>query len=393
MDASTTVESDFISVFHSWSYSPDACLLQLASLHAKNFWNPTFGKHAWILQDYIEYNHIFIQLEMLLKERVRCILGLNVGICNLKETLAVQNSFIEELVQLLVCREEPLKEARLMNMWKDMEDFANKGIAAEQRLKPTLKPEPNKSLQNIEKTDEEKSQLKKTSLAKESNYGDVKQEKIVSEFASTRKLPLYWKNSQTKLLNLEKKLNGLLKSSTFRFLRQVSKDKNKIIINFSTSQNLLEKCQQNYNDFSTVRIHQAFEKLIVGLVNYKYKRKRKMSEDAKDSTFVNAFDNLVEDDEDRFDEIEKENKRLSMINQIDMALKYNNVLKVKQLMSEDDFLLLSEEDKNKIDLKARLATLEVYEIKSLMEKEEMDKLKLSLEKEKEMKKNEAAINK
>ena len=74
-----------------------------------------------------------------------------------------------------------------------------------------------------------------------------------------------------------------------------------------------------------------------------------------------------------------------------MALKYNNVLKVKELMSEDDFLLLSEEDKNKIDLKARLATLEVYEIKLLMEKEEMDKLKLSLEKEKE--KNEAAINK
>ena len=116
-----------------------------------------------------------------------------------------------------------------------------------------------------------------------------------------------------------------------------------------------------------------------------------MSEDAKDSTFVNALDNLVEDDEDRLDNIEKENKRLSMINQIDMALKYNNVLKVKELMSEDDFLLLSEEDKNKIDLKARLATLEVYEIKLLMEKEEMDKLKLSLEKEKE--KNEAAINK
>ena len=391
MDTSTTVESDFISVFHSWSYSPDACLLQIASLHAKNFWNPTFGKHAWILQDYIEYNHIFIQLEMLLKERVRCILGLNAGICNLKETLAVQDFFIDDLLQALVCREEPLKEARLRNMWKDMEDFANKGIAVEQRLKPTLKPEPNKPLQNIEKIDEEKSQLKKSSLAEKPNSEGPKQEKIVSEFANTRKLPLYWKNSQTKLLNLEKKLNGLLKSSTFRFLRQVSKDKNKLIINFSTSQNLLEKCQQNYNDFSAVRIHQAFEKLIVGLINYKYKRKRKMSEDAKDSIFVNIFDNLVEDDEDRSDEIEKENKRLSMINQIDMALKYNNVLKVKQLMSEDDFLLLSEEDKNKIDLKSRLTMLEVYEIKSLMEKEEMDKLKLSLEKEKE--KNEAAINK
>ena len=391
MDTSTTMESDFISVFRSWSYSPDACLLQLASLHAKNFWNPTFGKHAWILQDYIEYNHIFIQLEMLLKERVRCTLGLNVGISDLKETLAVQNFFIDELVQLLVCHEEPLKEARLMNMWKDMEEFANNGIAVEQRLKPTLKPEPNRSLLNIEKTDEEKSHSKKPRLAENLYNGGVKQEKIISEFASTRELPLYWKNSQTKLLNLEKKLNGLLKSSTFRFLRQVSKDKNKLIINFSTSQNLLEKCQQNYNDFSTVRIHQAFEELIVGLINYKYKRKRKMSEDAKDSIFVNVFDNLVENNEDRFDKIEKENKRLSMINQIDMALKYNNVLKVKQLMSEDDFLLLSEEDKNKIDLNARLATLEVYEIKSLMEKEEMDKLKLSLVKEKE--KNEAAINK
>lgn len=385
------MESDFISVFRSWSYSPDACLLQLASLHAKNFWNPTFGKHAWILQDYIEYNHIFIQLEMLLKERVRCTLGLNVGISDLKETLAVQNFFIDELVQLLVCHEEPLKEARLMNMWKDMEEFANNGIAVEQRLKPTLKPEPNRSLLNIEKTDEKNSHSNKPRLAENFYNGDVKQEKIVSEFVSTHELPLYWKNSQTKLLNLEKKLNGLLKSSTFRFLRQVSKDKNKLIINFSTSQNLLEKCQQNYNDFSTVRIHQAFEELIVGLINYKYKRKRKMSEDAKDSIFVNVFDNLVENNEDRFDKIEKENKRLSMINQIDMALKYNNVLKVKQLMSEDDFLLLSEEDKNKIDLNARLATLEVYEIKSLMEKEEMDKLKLSLVKEKE--KNEAAINK
>jgi hypothetical protein len=392
MDTSTVVESDFISVFRSWSYSPDACLLQLASLHVKDFWNPTFGKHAWILQDYIEYNHIFIQLEMLLKERVRCILRLNVGISDLKETLAVQNSFIDELVQLLVCHEEPLKEARLMNMWKDMEEFANKGIAAEQRLKPTLKPEPNRSLLNTEKIDEEKSLMKKPKLVENLYNEDVKQEKIVSELASTRKLPLHWKNSQTKLLNLEKKLNGLLKSSTFRFLRQVSKDKNKLIINFSTSQNLLENCQQNYNDFSAVRIHQAFEKLIVGLINYKYKRKRKMSEDAKDSSFVNVLDNLVEDNENRFDKIEKENKRLSMINQIDMALKYNNVLKVKQLMSEDDFLLLSEEDKNKIDLKVRLATLEVYEIKLLMEKEEMDKLKLSLEKEKE-EKNKAAINK
>jgi hypothetical protein len=392
MDTSTVVESDFISVFRSWSYSPDACLLQLASLHVKDFWNPTFGKHAWILQDYIEYNHIFIQLEMLLKERVRCILRLNVGISDLKETLAVQNSFIDELVQLLVCHEEPLKEARLMNMWKDMEEFANKGIAAEQRLKPTLKPEPNRSLLNTEKIDEGKSLMKKPKLVENLYNEDVKQEKIVSELASTRKLPLHWKNSQTKLLNLEKKLNGFLKLSTFRFLRQVSKDKNKLIINFSTSQNLLENCQQNYNDFSAVRIHQAFEKLIVGLINYKYKRKRKMSEDAKDSSFVNVLDNLVEDNENRFDKIEKENKRLSMINQIDMALKYNNVLKVKQLMSEDDFLLLSEEDKNKIDLKVRLATLEVYEIKLLMEKEEMDKLKLSLEKEKE-EKNKAAINK
>ena len=80
MDTGCYDTSDALSVFKSWSYSPDACLLQLASLHVKSFWNPTFGKRRWILQDYIEYNHIFTQLEMLLKEKARCVLKINVGV-------------------------------------------------------------------------------------------------------------------------------------------------------------------------------------------------------------------------------------------------------------------------------------------------------------------------
>lgn len=383
MDTSTTMSSDFISVFRSWSYSPDACLLHLASLHVKTFWNPTFGKHAWILQDYIEYNHIFVQLEMLLKERTRCILGLNVGICDLKETLAIQNSFIDELVQSLACPNEPLKQVRLMNMWKDMEEFAKNGIAAEQKLKPTLKPEPTLSLENTMKPDDLKIKPKKSEPLNHLNMENTKQDKIVSEMASSQDLPQYWKNSQEKLLKLEKKLNELLKSSVFKFLRQVSKDKNKLIIRFPSIQNLLGNNQQNYNNFSTVRIHQAFENLITGLINYKYKRKRKMSEDAKDSSFVNILDDATDNDRDKLDAIEKENRRLSMINQLDMALKYNNVLTVKRIMSEEDFLLLSDTDKEKIDLKVRLATLEVYEIKQQMEKEEMNKLMLLRMKEEE----------
>lgn len=386
MDTSMTMSSDFISVFRSWSYSPDACLLHLASLHAKTFWNPTFGKHAWILQDYIEYNHIFVQLEMLLKERTRCILGLNVGICDLKETLAIQNSFIDELVQSLACPNEPLKQMRLMNMWKDMEEFAKNGIAAEQKSKPTLKPEPNISLENTMKPDDLKTKSKEPEPLNHLNMENAKQSKILSEMASSQDLPQYWKNSQAKLLKLEKKLNELLKSSVFKFLRQVSKDKNKLIIRFPSIQNLLGNNQQNYNNFPTVRIHQAFENLITGLINYKYKRKRKMSEDAKDSIFVNILDNATDNDKDKLDAIEKENRRLSMINQLDMALKYNNVLTVKRIMSEEDFLLLSDKDKEKIDLKVRLATLEVYEIKQQMEKEEMNKLTLLRVKEEDEKK-------
>lgn len=385
MDTSSTMSSDFISVFHSWSYSPDACLLHLASLHVKTFWNPTFGKHAWILQDYIEYNHIFVQLEMLLKERTRCILGLNMGICDLKETLAIQNSFIDELVQSLACPNEPLKQMRLMNMWKDMEEFAKNGIAVEQKLKPTLKPESNIPLENTTKSDNSKMKPDKLETPNHPNIENTKQEKILNEMTSSQDLPQYWKNSQIKLLNLEKKLNELLKSSVFKFLRQVSKDKNKLIIRFPSTQNLLGNNQQNYNNFPTVRIHQAFDNLITGLINYKYKRKRKMSEDAKDSSFVNILDNITDNERDKLDAREKENRRLSMINQLDMALKYNNVLTVKQIMSEEDFLLLSDKDKEEIDLKVRLAMLEVYEIKQHMEKEEMNKLMLLRMKEEEEK--------
>ena len=70
-----------------------------------------------------------------------------------------------------------------------------------------------------------------------------------------------------------------------------------------------------------------------------------------------------------------------MINQLDMALKYNKVVQVKQLMDDDDFLLLSEDDKSKLNLKIRLAKLELYELKQTMEKDRLNKLKLSWEKQ------------
>ena len=56
-----------------------------------------------------------------------------------------------------------------------------------------------------------------------------------------------------------------------------------------------------------------------------------------------------------------------------MALKYNDVLKVKQLMSSDDFSLVSDQDKSSINLKVRLAALELYEIKQAMENDRMKK--------------------
>jgi len=383
MDTSNKLSSDLESVFCSWSYSPDACLLHLASLHATSFWNPTFGKEPWILQDYLEYNHVFTQLEMLLKERARCMLGINIGTTDWKECLSIQDSIIQELVDSLSVPNDPLKELRLRKMWKDMENFVNKGITATMKSKPTLNAKTKETkTQIVGNTDIDKQQkLKSTkeqcAVKQDANHASTIELSVLNPM---KELSQYWKNSQEKLANLEKKLNGFLKSSVFKFLRQVNKDKNKIIIRFPTSQNLLGKCYQNYNNFSTVRIHQTFEMLISGLINYKYKRKRKMSEDAKVNAFINVFDSL-RIDENNADEKEKTNRRLSMINQIDMALKYNNVLKVKQLMDDDDYDLLTEEDKKSINLKARLAMLEVYEIKQAMEKEKFNKLKLSWEKQ------------
>ena len=384
MDTSNEMTSDPVSVFCSWSYQSDACLLQLASLHAKSFWNPTFGKEPWILEDYLEYNHIFTQLEMLLKERARCLLGINVGTTDWKECLAIQDSIIQELVNSLSVPSDPLKEIRLRNMWKDMENFVNNGIAAKTKSKPTFK---DKSTESPKITKSDTKNQKSMSMANFST--NIKNEIHPLQvkpyiLKPLQELPQYWRNSQEKLAKLEKRLNCFLKSSVFKFLRQVAKDKNKIIIRFPTSQNLLGKCYQDYNNFSTVRIYQANEMLIKGLINYKYKRKRKMSEDAKVNAFIDIFNNLEIGGNNKADEKEKANRRSSMMNQIDMALKYNNVLKVKQLMDEDDFLLMTEEDKKKINLKARLAMLEVYEIKQAMEKEKINKLKLSWEKQNEV---------
>jgi hypothetical protein len=323
---------------------------------------------------------------MLLKERARCILGINVGIVNCQEILAIQDSFIQELVDSLSVPGDPLKEARLQNMWKDMENFVNNGIAAKIKTKPTFDAEtkePAKIMDNNIENQKPTSLLDSQRNTKSMNYPSEIKPTILNP---VKELPQYWRNSQEKLTKLEKKLSNFLKSFTFKFLRQITKDKNKLIIRFPIFQNLLGKCYQDYNKFSVVRIHQANEMLISGLINYKYKRKRKMSEDAKANAFIDIFDNLRIGENNNADEKEKANRRLSMINQIDMALRYNNVLKVKQIMSEDDFLLLTEEDKKKINLKTRLAMLEIYEIKQAMEKEKINKLKLSWEKQ-----NEAAV--
>lgn len=378
MDTSTRQISEFQSVFDSWSYSPDACLLHEASLHVKSsFWNPTFGAKAWLLSDYIQYSHVFIQLEMLLKEKVRCILGINVGITNLDETIAIQDYFIQDLRNTLSLPNDPLKEARLLSMWKDMEEFASKGIALKTRKnKPIKNNKPGTlSVPNTRKSRAEIKETKEITTMANTVEKDRQQEPIKLDILNpVKELPYYWKMNQNKLSKLEKKLNSMLKSSTFKFLRQVSKDKNKIIINLFEAQNLSGKFTQDYNIFPTTRIYRTNEELISGLINYKYKRKRKMSEDAKDASYINVFNHLKVKDEEQLDEKEKVNRKLAIINQVDMALKYNNVLKVKQLMSEDDFLLVSEQDKNSINLKSRLAALELYEIKQAMEKEKMEQL-------------------
>jgi hypothetical protein len=381
MDASKDMSSDLVSVFGSWSSSPDACLLQLASLHVNSLWNPTLGKHAWILQDYLEYNNVFVQLEMLLKEKARCILRLNVGTIDVNETLVTLDALISELVESLSVPNDPLKESRLQNMWKDMEEFTIKGINELTKLnkKPTSEVENTPSKTSIK-------QCKcsdKTSVGSNDNTMNsnckILTESILSysQSKSMKQQPPIL----SKLLKLETKLNTFLKSASFKLLRQISKDKNKIIINFSTSQNLLENLEENYKIFPTNRIYQSNEKLISGLINYKYRRKRKMSEDAKDAPFINIFDNLLPTVRTNTDMKEKENKRLSMIEQLDMALKYNKVVQVKQLMDDDDFLLLSEDDKSKLNLKIRLAKLELYELKQTMEKDRLNKLKLSWEKQ------------
>lgn len=385
MDTSTRQTSEFQSVFDSWSYSPDACLLHEASLHVKSsFWNPTFGEKAWLLSDYIQYSHVFTQLEILLKEKVRCILGFNVGITNLEETLSVQDYFILDLRKSLSVPNDPLKEARLESMWNDMEEFIKKGIALK---KKTNKPLKIKS-KALPMSTIRKSEAKIVEISTRTNAvgKDHQQQPIKLDILNpVKELPYYWKTTQNKLLKLEERLNTMLKSSTFKFLRQVSKDKNKIIINLFESQNSSGKFTQNYNIFPTVRIYQTNEELILGLINYKYKRKRKMSEDAKDASYINVFDHLKAKDEEILDEREKTNRRFAKINQVDMALKYNDVMKVKQLMNDDDFLLLTDKDKESINLKPRLAALELYEIRTAMEKEKMKKLEMEGA---EMKKNE-----
>ena len=381
MDASKDMSSDLVSVFSSWSSSPDACLLQLASLHVNSLWNPTLGKHAWILQDYLEYNNVFVQLEMLLKEKARCILRLNVGTIDVNETLATLDALISELVESLSVPNDPLKESRLQNMWKDMEEFTIKGINELTKLnkKPTSEVENTPSKTSIKQCKcSEKTSAGSNDNIMNSNHKILTESNLSysqSEFVKQQPPIL------SKLLKLETKLNIFLKSASFKLLRQISKDKNKIIINFSTSQNLLENLEENYKIFPTNRIYQSNEKLISGLINYKYRRKRKMSEDAKDAPFINIFDNLLPTVRINTDMKEKENKRLAMIEQLDMALKYNKVVQVKQLMDDDDFLLLSEDDKSKLNLKIRLAKLELYELKQTMEKDRLNKLKLSWEKQ------------
>ena len=375
------MSSDLVSVFGSWSSSPDACLLQLASLHVNSLWNPTLGKHAWILQDYLEYNNVFVQLEMLLKEKARCIMRLNVGTIDVNETLATLDALISELVESLSVPNDPLKESRLQNMWKDMEEFTIKGINELTKLnkKPTSEVENTPSKTSIKQC---KCPDKTLADPKENTMNSNHKILIESNFSySQSELVKQQPFILSKLVKLETKLNIFLKSASFKLLRQISKDKNKIIINFSTSQNLLENLEENYNIFPTNRIYQSNEKLILGLINYKYRRKRKMSEDAKDAPFINIFDNLLPTVRKNTDMKEKENKRLSMINQLDMALKYNKVIQVKQLMDDDDFLLLSEDDKSKLNLKIRLAKLELYELKQTMEKDRLNKLKLSWEKQ------------
>ena len=384
MDASKDMSSDLVSVFGSWSSSPDACLLQLASLHVNSLWNPTLGKHAWILQDYLEYNNVFVQLEMLLKEKARCILRLNVGTIDVNETLVTLDALISELVESLSVPNDPLKESRLQNMWKDMEEFTIKGINELTKFnkKPTSEVENTPSKTSIKQCKcSDKTLAGSNDNTTNSNHEILTESNLSNSQSELKQQPPISSPILSKLLKLESKLNIFLKSASFKLLRQVSKDKNKIIINFSTSQNLLENLEENYKIFPTNRIYQSNEKLILGLINYKYRRKRKMSEDAKDAPFINIFDNLLPTVRMNTDTKEKENKRLSMIEQLDMALKYNKVVQVKQLMDDDDFLLLSEDDKSKLNLKIRLAKLELYELKQTMDKDRLNKLKLSWEKQ------------
>ena len=213
MDASQNLDSDFMSVFVSWSSSPEACLLHEASLHAKStFWNPTFGTKAWILQDYLEYNHIFTQLEMLLKEKVRCILGMNVGISDLKETLAVQEYFIKDLENALLVPNDPLKESRLQAMWKDMENFAKKGIALRETNKVAkvtkgANQATNSHIYTSEKSTKTANDVQSTKIV--ANENAVKQSEQTLRIKLNilnpiKELPYYWRKSQDKLLKLEK---------------------------------------------------------------------------------------------------------------------------------------------------------------------------------------------
>ena len=322
---------------------------------------------------------------------------MNVGISDLKETLAVQEYFIKDLENALLVPNDPLKESRLQAMWKDMENFVKKGIALRETNKVAkvtkgANQATNSHIYTSEKSTKTANDVQSTKIV--ANENAVKQSEQTLRIKldilnPIKELPYYWRKSQDKLLKLEKRINKMIKSSTFKFLRQVAKDKNKIIINLFDSQNLLGNFQKNYNIFPSTRIYQTNEELILGLINYKYKRKRKMSEDAKDATFIDVFNNFKIKEEEPLDKKEKENRRLAMMNQVDMALKYNNVLKVKQLMNDEDFLLLSDKDKISINLNSRLASLELYEIKQAIEKEKVNKLKLSWEKQVKEENNQA----
>jgi hypothetical protein len=144
---------------------------------------------------------------MLLKERARCRLGINLGTTDWKECLDIQDSLIKELVDSLTVPNDPLKEIRLRNMWKDMENFVNNGIAAKMKSKPTFDinaGEPPKVANKIEKNQKSMSINKTYASSTNASYVSVIKPEILKP---VKGLPQYLINSQEKLAKLEKKLN------------------------------------------------------------------------------------------------------------------------------------------------------------------------------------------